>query len=175
MEITQCSLLVVFKCVLPFLHLLTYLINKLQWLKIYVLKGDILFSAKMEIVFTELLLLEEMKQNEKHKGISPSSPSLFQKNPKVFELPLFAIFNYKYSHCFFNTKIFYSDFFGWSNLLIMEVYCNCTIPFNAVLGSQHISWNHHRHLVKIDFLLISLFVCHVCWKQNIYFFGLIEK
>ena len=49
----------------------------------------------MEIVFTELLLLEEMKQNEKQKGISLSSPSLCQKNPKVFELPLFAIFNYK--------------------------------------------------------------------------------
>ena len=30
-----------------------------------VLKGDMLLSAEMEIVFTKLLLLEEMKQNEK--------------------------------------------------------------------------------------------------------------
>ena len=106
--------------------------------------------------------------NEKHKDICQSSSCLFQKNPKVFELPLFAIFNYKYSHCFFNTKIFYCNFFSWSNWLIMEVYCNCTIPFNAVLSSQHISQNHPRCPVKINFLLISLFVYHVCRKQNIF-------
>ena len=35
-----------------------------------------LLSAEMEIVFTKLLLLEEMKQNEKHKGITVISGRL---------------------------------------------------------------------------------------------------
>ena len=64
--------------------------------------------------------------------------SFFQKNPKVFDLPLFTIFGFKNSHGFYNTKIFYADFFGWSNWLNKVVYCTCTISFNATLSSQRI-------------------------------------
>ena len=55
-------------------------------------------SAEMKIVFYRALALEGEASDEKHKEISKSSPSLFQKNPKDFGLPLFAIFN------FFNAK-----------------------------------------------------------------------
>ena len=72
-----------------------------------------LLSAEMEIVFAKLLLLGGLKQTMRNTRIFVSQvPVFFRKNSKVFELPLFAIFNYKYSHCFFNTKIFYRDFFG---------------------------------------------------------------
>ena len=44
-----------------FLYLLTYLINKLQRLKVYFFKGKKSLSAVMEIIFTELMLTERIK------------------------------------------------------------------------------------------------------------------
>ena len=43
-------------------YLLTCLINKLRRLKLYVLKGEKSLLAEMVIVFTQLLVFEEMKQ-----------------------------------------------------------------------------------------------------------------
>ena len=39
-----------------FIYLLTYEVNKLRYLKLYLLKGEKSSSAEMEIVFSELLL-----------------------------------------------------------------------------------------------------------------------
>ena len=50
----------------------------------------------------------------------------FQKNSKVF-LAATLRFRFKNSHGFFNTNIFYSDFFGWSIWLIMVGFCNCSV------------------------------------------------
>ena len=47
---------------------------------------------------------------EKREEIRRWSGSLFQK--EVFELQLFAIFKYKNSHGFLNSKIFYSGVFS---------------------------------------------------------------
>ena len=64
---------------------------------------------------TDILLPKQYETSSgywhKHETISGSSSNLFQKSPKVFELPLFAIFNYINSHSFFNTKTFYNNFF----------------------------------------------------------------
>ena len=96
-----------------FSYLLTCLINKLRRLKIYVLKGEKPLLAKNGDCFYQVVALSrDETSDEKHKDISRWSSGLFQKNPKVFEPLLFAIFNYKASYCLFNTKIFYSDFFG---------------------------------------------------------------
>ena len=45
---------------------LTYLMNKLRRLKIYLLQGEKLLSTEMEIISTELLLSERMKQAMKN-------------------------------------------------------------------------------------------------------------
>lgn len=50
--------------------------------------------------------MEGETSDEKHKEISKSGPSLFQKNPKDFELLLFDIFN------FFNAKFSRVIFLG---------------------------------------------------------------
>ena len=44
-----------------FLYLLTYLINNLQRLKVYFVKGEKSLLAVMEIIFTELMLTERIK------------------------------------------------------------------------------------------------------------------
>ena len=55
-------------------------------------------QRKWRLFLSSSCSLEGETSDEKHKEISKSSPSLFQKNPKDFGLPLFAIFN------FFNAK-----------------------------------------------------------------------
>ena len=65
----------------------------------------------MAIVFAELFHFRGDKTGDETE-VSRLSYSLFQKNPKVFDLPLFAIFGFKNSHSYYNTKIFYADFFG---------------------------------------------------------------
>ena len=89
-------------------------------------------QRKWRLFLSSSCSLEGETSDEKHKEISKSSPSLFQKNPKDFELLLFAIFN------FFNANFSRVIFLGWSNWLIMVVYCYCQIPSNATLNSQHI-------------------------------------
>ena len=46
----------------------------------------------MDVFFTELLLFGNETSEEKHKEINRLRSSLFRKDPKVFELPLLAIF-----------------------------------------------------------------------------------
>ena len=139
-----------------FSYLFTCLTSKLRRLKIYVLKGEKPLFAKNGDCFNQVVALwRDETSDEKRKDISRWSSSLFQKNLKVFELPLFAIFNYKASHCLFNTKIFYSDFFGWANwlfiwswLLLLHNPFQCyaqlpTYPTEsplAVLPGQHFFW-----------------------------------
>ena len=82
-------------------------------------------------------LWKDETSDEKHEEINKSSSSMFQKYPKVFELLLLAIFSYEHSHGLFNTKIFYSDFFGWSNWIIMVGYCDCAIR-SKIISSQRI-------------------------------------
>ena len=67
-------------------------------------------SAEMEIVLQAVAFRRDETSAENHEEIRRWSGSLSQK--KVFELRPFATFKYKNSHCFFNTKIFYSGFFG---------------------------------------------------------------
>ena len=126
-----------------FSYLLQFWIDKLRRLKICVLKGGSRWRRKWKLfLYYRAFALRKIETNdEKYKEISRSSSKLLQKNPKVFKLPLFAIFKYKHSHGFLNTKIFYSDFFRWSNRLII-VYCNCTISPNATPSSQCIPRNH---------------------------------
>ena len=66
----------------------------------------------MEVFFTELLLFRNETSEEKHEEINRLRSSLFRKDPKVFELPLLAIFNHKHCHSLFNSKLFFSDVFG---------------------------------------------------------------
>ena len=69
---------------------LTYLINKLRRLKIYFLYGEKSLSTEMEIIFFRAVALwKDEIGDEKHEEIPRSSDSLFEKNPKVFELQLF--------------------------------------------------------------------------------------
>ena len=79
-------------------------------------------QRKWRLFLSSSCSLEGETSDEKHKEISKSSPSLFQKNPKDFELLLFAIFN------FFNANFSRVIFLDWSNWLIMVVYCYCQIP-----------------------------------------------
>ena len=67
-------------------------------------------SAEMEIVLQAVAFRRNETGAENHEEIRRWSGSLSRK--KFFELRLFAIFNYKNSHCFFNTKIFNSCFLG---------------------------------------------------------------
>ena len=59
-----------------------------------------------------MLLFRNETNDEKHEEINELRFSLTQKDPKVSELPLLNIFNYKHRHGLFNTKIFFSDVFG---------------------------------------------------------------
>ena len=70
---------------------MTYLIDKLRRLKIYLLKGEKSLSADMETIFYRAVALskDEISEDEKHAEIPKSSDSMFEKNPKVSELQLF--------------------------------------------------------------------------------------
>ena len=74
-----------------FLYLLTYLINKLRRLKVYFLKGEKSLSAVMEIIFyrADAHRKDKISDELNHKEIPSSSDSLFEKNPKIFELQFF--------------------------------------------------------------------------------------
>ena len=73
----------------------------------------------MAIVFAELFLFRGDKTGDEPE-VEIELQFVSEKS-KGFDLPLFAIFGFKNSHGFYNTKIFYADFFGWSNWLIKVV------------------------------------------------------
>ena len=75
-------------------------------------RREIVIRGNGDCFYPAVALWRDETNDEKHEEISRWSSSLFQKNPEVFESPLFVIINYKASHCLFNTKIFYNDFFG---------------------------------------------------------------
>ena len=62
-------------------------------------RREVVISGNGNCFYPAVALGRDETSDEKHEEISRWSSSLFQKNPKVFELPLFAIFNYKASHC----------------------------------------------------------------------------
>lgn len=94
----------------------------------------------MEIVFTELLLFGGMKKGMKKATRKGRVTVCFRKIQRFYSChsSQFLIPN---SHGFFNTKIFYCDFFGWFNWLVMVVYSNWIVPSTATLRSQHIPRN----------------------------------
>ena len=111
---SEYSLFVVFKCVQPVFVLIDVFDKQITAVEnIRSLRREVVVRGDKNCFFRAVALGRDETGDEKHKEISGSSTSLFQKDPKVFELPLLAIFNYKQSCCgFFNTNIFYLDFFG---------------------------------------------------------------
>ena len=60
-------------------------------------RREVVISRNGYCFYPAVALGRDETSDEKHEEISRWS--LFQKNPKVFESPLFAIFNYKASNC----------------------------------------------------------------------------
>ena len=93
--INQYSILVVSLSVYSmFSYLLSFLINKLRRLKIYILKGEKSgdVSGDGNRFYRPVALRRDETGNEKHEEISRSSSSFFQKNPRVSELlPLVTV------------------------------------------------------------------------------------
>ena len=70
---------------------LTYLINKLRRLKIIILplRREVVVHRDGNYFYRAVSLWKDEIGDEKHEEIPRSSDSLFEKNPKVFELQLF--------------------------------------------------------------------------------------
>ena len=62
-------------------------------------RREVVISGNGNCFYPAVALGMDETSDEKHEEISRWSSCLFQKNPKVFEPPLFAIFNYKASDC----------------------------------------------------------------------------
>ena len=70
--------------------LLTYLINKLRRLKIYLLlRREIVVHGGGNYFYRAAALRRDEISDEKHEEIPRSSDSFFEKNPKVSEQQLF--------------------------------------------------------------------------------------
>ena len=105
--------MVVLKCEQPVFVLIDVSNNQITADKnIRPQRREVVVSGDANCFYRAIALRRDETGDEKHEKISRSSSSLFQKNPKVFKLPLFAVSNHKNSHGFFNIKILYRDFFG---------------------------------------------------------------
>ena len=87
--------------------------SKLRRLKIYFnpQRRELVISGNGNY-FTRLLLFRIETSDKKHEEINILRSSLFRRDPKDFEMPLLAIFNYKHCRGLFRTKIFFGDVFG---------------------------------------------------------------
>ena len=107
-EITWYSLSVVLKCIRP-VFVLSDVFDK----QITAQRREVFVSGDGNCFYRAVAFRRNETGSEKREEIRRWSGSLFQK--EVFELRLFAIFKYKNSHGFFNSKIFCSGVFGRSN------------------------------------------------------------
>ena len=118
-----------------FWYLLTFLMKKITTAEnIHPQRREVVISGK-EDCFYRALALWRVKQAMRSIRRSVSRvPVCFRKIRRISSC-YSAIFN------FFNAKFSRVIFLGWSNWLIMVVYCYCQIPSNATLNNQCIRRN----------------------------------
>ena len=113
LESSYGPVLVVFKCGQSVFALVTVFDRQItQAENLRFQRREVIDGGNGNCFYRAVALWKNETSDEKHEEISRLSSRLFQENPKVFKLPLLAIFKYKHSHGYLNTKIFYSNFFS---------------------------------------------------------------